>query len=362
MKVSVIIPVYNAEDYVEDAVASALAQPETAEVILAEDGSQDESLSVCRRLARVHPRVRLYRHPDGGNHGPAATRNLALNQSTCEYVAPLDADDFFVPGRFTVAGELLEADPELDGVYEALGVHFESEEAAQLWDDIGLLEARGKLTTMTKRVRPEDLFEVLVEGKHGYFSLDCLVVKRIALNKAGGFDETVYPDGDLATIWRLAAVARLAPGQLKDPVALRRVHVRNTALFSVSNGRPTLRSRPQARSREQRYETWMQTFTSVWRWCRRNNVARNKRDVLLERFFDYVVYTRFHKTGFWWSARVQKKLSLGLLLIHYPSLILELFFWQRFLPQRVYEYWKRLRNSLSEQDDTDNGDICESVS
>ena len=100
LQVSVIIPVYNAARFVEKAVASALAFPEVRQVVLVEDASPDDSLIVCQRLLATDPRVELVRHPDGGNHGAGASRNLGLVRSTCPFVVFLDADDRFLPGRF----------------------------------------------------------------------------------------------------------------------------------------------------------------------------------------------------------------------------------------------------------------------
>ena len=68
MKVSVVIPVYNAENFLETAVESALSQPEVAEVLLVEDKSPDNSLTVCKRLTQKYPNVRLLQHSDGKNH------------------------------------------------------------------------------------------------------------------------------------------------------------------------------------------------------------------------------------------------------------------------------------------------------
>ena len=65
MNISVIIPVYNAAKFVEEAVESALAQPETSEVILVEDGSPDNSFEVCRALTEKYPKVTLMQHPGG---------------------------------------------------------------------------------------------------------------------------------------------------------------------------------------------------------------------------------------------------------------------------------------------------------
>jgi glycosyltransferase involved in cell wall biosynthesis len=102
LRVDVIVPVYNAADYVRKAVESALARPETVEVILVEDGSTDESLAVCQELAAEYPTVRLYRHPNGENRGAGASRNLAISESTRGHIAFLDAD-YFLPCRFSGA-------------------------------------------------------------------------------------------------------------------------------------------------------------------------------------------------------------------------------------------------------------------
>ena len=62
-KVSVIIPVYNAEKYIRKAVESALMQQETGEVILVEDKSLDNAFIICKQLVDENPdRVRLFRH------------------------------------------------------------------------------------------------------------------------------------------------------------------------------------------------------------------------------------------------------------------------------------------------------------
>src|SRR5664280_852453 len=133
MLVSVIVPVYNAEKFVHDAVASALQQPETGEVILVEDGSTDGSLRVCKELAEKYEKVFLYQHPDGINLGAGTSRNLGIQESNCEYIAFLDADDLYLPGRFSSAREIFKTEPSIDGVYEALGEYVENEAARERW-------------------------------------------------------------------------------------------------------------------------------------------------------------------------------------------------------------------------------------
>lgn len=92
-KISIIIPVYNVEKYIEKALESVLAQTFTDyEVIMVNDGSTDGSLSILREYARNYENFHLI---DQCNRGQGATRNVGINAATGEYIAFLDSDDFF---------------------------------------------------------------------------------------------------------------------------------------------------------------------------------------------------------------------------------------------------------------------------
>ena len=96
--VCVVIAAHNAEDTIERAVASALAEPEVAEVILVDDLSAD---ATCERACGVDDgtrRLKIIRSRE--NRGPAAARNRALFAISAPLVAILDSDDRFLPGRF----------------------------------------------------------------------------------------------------------------------------------------------------------------------------------------------------------------------------------------------------------------------
>ncbi|NOQ22170.1 MAG: glycosyltransferase [Candidatus Aegiribacteria sp.] len=223
MKISVVIPVYNAEQFVRSAVVSALDQPETAEVILAEDNSTDDSLVVCRSLEKEYSRVSLIRHSDGENHGAGATRNLGVRNATMEYLAFLDADDYYLADRFKVAAELFNMHENIDGVYEAIGVCFEDEEAENRWKSY----ENSNITTLSKRVCPDKLCNLLLEGGKGTFSLDGLTVRKIIFEKCGFFFENLRLHQDYAMNIQMAQFGRLYPGRLNTPVAMRRVHAGN---------------------------------------------------------------------------------------------------------------------------------------
>ncbi len=223
MKVSVVIPVYNAEPFLEKAVESALAQEETAEIVLVEDGSRDGSLDACVRLEDAHEAVVLARHPDGGNHGAGATRNLGIRSASSGYIAFLDADDLYLPGRFGTAGEIFAERPGADGVYEAIGTQFEDAASESRWREFG----EDDITTLSEPVLPERLFDLLVRGRKGSFSLDGLTVRREIFGKCGYFFENLELHQDTAMIMQMALYATLYPGRLETPVAMRRVHSGN---------------------------------------------------------------------------------------------------------------------------------------
>ncbi|SET41764.1 glycosyltransferase family 2 protein [Oceanicella actignis] len=97
-RVSVIVPAYNAARYLERAVRSALEdQGASVEVIVIDDASGDETAEIAGALARRDSRVRLLRNE--ANLGPGASRNRGMAAARGEWIALLDADDAFAPGR-----------------------------------------------------------------------------------------------------------------------------------------------------------------------------------------------------------------------------------------------------------------------
>ena len=94
--VSVIIPVYNTEKYVETAVLSVLNQSYTnIEIIIVVDGSPDNAYCVCNEFAKKYEKIKLLHHEL--NLGLSAARNTGLGVSTGKYIFFLDSDDFALP-------------------------------------------------------------------------------------------------------------------------------------------------------------------------------------------------------------------------------------------------------------------------
>ncbi|WP_455584310.1 glycosyltransferase family 2 protein [Bacteroides sp.] len=92
VKVSVIIPVYNTEPYLEKAVRSILNQTLTElEIIAVNDGSTDKSLEILEQLQKADARLHIYSQP---NQGLSVTRNIGMSKANGEYIYFFDSDDF----------------------------------------------------------------------------------------------------------------------------------------------------------------------------------------------------------------------------------------------------------------------------
>ena len=252
--VSVVIPVFKAAAFVRAALDSALAQPEVAEVLLVEDGSPDASLAVCEELAALHPRVRLLRHPGGANRGAGASRNLGLDSACAPYVAFLDADDHFLPGRFVRDVALLDSHADIDGVHGVMGSVTDASYR-------GGNPHAGGVTRVEHGVSPERLFEEMGPlGRRGHFHIDTLTVRRAVFARAGRFDTTLELSQDTHLFIRLAAVARLVGNGSDEPVAMRRVHAGNR----IADQAKLMRLRPAL-------------FGSLFRWATAEGLNKGRR-------------------------------------------------------------------------------------
>lgn len=106
--VSVVLPAYNVASHVGEAIRSVLAQGyPNLELIVVDDGSKDDTAAV---VARDFPQVRLFRKENGG---AATARNRGMREARGEYVAFLDSDDVWLPGKLNAQMAYLLAHPEV---------------------------------------------------------------------------------------------------------------------------------------------------------------------------------------------------------------------------------------------------------
>jgi glycosyltransferase involved in cell wall biosynthesis len=308
--VSVVIPVYRSERHVRDAAVSALDQPETLEVILVEDGSPDGSLSTCRKLVEsFDPRVRLLRHPGGANRGAAASRNLGVREARGRYVAFLDADDCFLPGRFAASVPILERDGSVDGVYEAVGVTFDGPGAEKEWHTT---QSPEDIVTIPAPPDPEKLLALLASGRGGGFHTGGGVFRREALEKAGLFDVDLRLGQDRAMWWKMAAVCRLVPGNVRSPVAVYRRHGANRATVAD----PEYSEAPR------------EIALSVYAWAKARRLPGPKLRILRRALADGVLrFPRVRTVGL--PKRLDQVRQLARYCARFPEILLEPLIWRR---------------------------------
>ena len=94
-KVSIIIPVFNVENYLERCLKSVIAQTfKDIEIIIINDGSIDKSLEICKKFAESDKRIILINQK---NSGVSAARNTGIDIATGKYLSFVDSDDFITP-------------------------------------------------------------------------------------------------------------------------------------------------------------------------------------------------------------------------------------------------------------------------
>ncbi|MGY1688895.1 glycosyltransferase [Geodermatophilus sp. SYSU D01105] len=180
-RVSVIIPCYDQARFLGDALASVAAQTQPAtEVVVVDDGSSDNTAEVARR----YPGVRLVRQR---NSGLAAARNTGLRHATGDYLVFLDADDRLLPPALEIGLASLSARPE----------------HAFVFGDWRLIGADGSPLPTPERPPPDNRpYRALL--RMCFISTPAAVMyRRVAVDAAGGFDETVSPSADYDLYLRL---------------------------------------------------------------------------------------------------------------------------------------------------------------
>lgn len=128
--VSVIVPVYNAEKFIREAMDSVRAQTyESWELLLVEDGSSDGSVDVITDYIaeKQETRIRLIRQPS--NQGAACARNRGVREAVGRYIAYLDADDLWAPEKLEHELRFME---EKDAAFAFTGYEFADERGVGL--------------------------------------------------------------------------------------------------------------------------------------------------------------------------------------------------------------------------------------
>ena len=186
--VSVIMPAYNVEPYVGDAIRSALAQTFTDfELIVVDDGSKDGTANMVRQLARQDRRITLVQQT---NCGLAGARNSAMRAARGEYFALLDSDDLWDPEFLAAQIAVLAARPEADIV------------TGNAWYLGG--PKHGQVARPYPDPRPDPDLAGIIGDEWSVFIMS--VFRRRVYTEIGPFDESMRSNEDY-DFWLRAAIA-----------------------------------------------------------------------------------------------------------------------------------------------------------
>lgn len=182
-KVSVIVPAYNGDRYIGQALDSILAQSyRDYEIIVVDDGSEDNTSQIIQK----YPNQIYYVYQQ--NQGVAASRNQGLEVATGEYIAFLDQDDIFLPDKLAQQVPLLDRQPSLGLVNSG-------------WQ---IVNATGKLVAAVQpwQKLPQLNSADLIIWKPVF--LGAMLFRKSWLDRSGGFDPNLEQTPDVDLILRLA--------------------------------------------------------------------------------------------------------------------------------------------------------------
>ena len=189
-RVSIIMVFLNARRFMDEAIKSVEAQTFTDwELVLVDDGSDDGSNELAAGHVAADPaRIRLVQHPDRGNHGTGASRNLGLSVATGEFVAFLDADDVYLPQRLEIHVALLERHPEAVMVQSCVEYWY-SWSGGKDGRRVDVRETAPPVP-IDAPVGPPHLLVLMLRSKgHAVPAICSLTIRLDAARRVGGFED-----------------------------------------------------------------------------------------------------------------------------------------------------------------------------
>lgn len=208
VKVSVIIPVYNAELYIEDAINSCLQQnlyKSRLEVIAVDDNSSDSSLEILKKISKQYKNVHYVGLKQ--NQGPAGARNEGIKMAIGDFVAFLDADDYMTSNKLKVQFDYFDKYPDSDliitGLQEVDERGNEIRHFIQKFPDGKYAQAKALFLDEISSVTPT------------------ILMKKEVIENVGDFDEELIHFEDKEFLMRVLKENKII--YLSKPLTVRRV-------------------------------------------------------------------------------------------------------------------------------------------
>jgi glycosyltransferase involved in cell wall biosynthesis len=213
---SIAIAAYQAAETIAEAVESALAQTlPPVDVVVCDDGSTDD---LGGALEPLRDRIVLVRQE---NRGEAAAKNAAARATSGEFIAFLDADDFYYPARLERLAELSAEQPDLDVLTTNADLEIDGAVTGRYYPDVAEFPVG-------------DQVAAIVESDSAIFG--AAAVRRTTFEAAGGLNEGLR-SGDDWELWIRLALAGSRFGLVDEPLYRYRLHERGTSTDQLLGAR-----------------------------------------------------------------------------------------------------------------------------
>lgn len=220
-KVSIVIPTYNSEKYIEESIDSVSLQTNVDfEIVVIDDGSTDGTEAIVKELSKKDKRVKYYYQ---NNKGPGGARNRGIKEAQGEYIAFLDADDLLLK-------DSLEKRLTLFSKLSSIGLVFtdyylEDNSGTNSTNDISYLKKRNFLKELSSATEwtehgyllNKKFFEMSVI-KGSFIWTSTVMVKKEVLNEVGGFSEDLRRSQDKDLWYRI--IKKYNVGYIDKPLAV----------------------------------------------------------------------------------------------------------------------------------------------
>ena len=205
-KLTVVIPVYNAEQYIEETIHSVLTQTyRDFEVVIVNDGSTDRTREIIDEIAQSDERIRIINKP---NTGVCETRNKGADEAKANYLCFLDADDIFLPTNLEMKVAFLEQNPDIGLVHA----------------DVALIdEHSNKINQILSGKSGDILDDLLLWNGTCIPAPSSIMVRREVFEKVGKWDASFSTAADQDFFFRVAAHYKI--GRIPEVLTQYRIHM-----------------------------------------------------------------------------------------------------------------------------------------
>lgn len=190
--VSVILPVYNAKQYLAEAIESVLSQTlKDFELILINDASTDNTLAITNSFKKRDRRIRVINNKK--NLQMAESLNLGIREAKADLIARMDQDDISLPERLEIQYKFLQSYPDV----------------AIVGNDISIIDEKGKI--IGKRTYPTTSSSLkYIMFRYSPFAHPTVMFRKLAYQKVKGYDPKTYPCDDIDFWFRLGKQYKFA--------------------------------------------------------------------------------------------------------------------------------------------------------